>query len=157
MFFASAKPRVLVADGYADAADSLDLVLKFWGYDARVAYSGPEALLMAQRHRPHVAILELRLDGIDGYRLADRLRQVDPDIILVAVTSQADAASRRRSRASGYAAHLIKPVEPERLRRVLAALGGAHGLEEARPGACQEFESNMAACEWGELFERSPS
>jgi CheY-like chemotaxis protein len=154
MFQSPERPRVLIADGYADAADSLALVLSFWGFDTRIAYSGSEALLLARRYRPHIAILELRLDGIDGFRLANRLRQVDPDITLITVTSRADAASRRRSRAAGFTAHLIKPVEPERLRRMLVGPGGPCGGDGELETGCRQLEGDTLGCEWGELFER---
>lgn len=154
MFLAPEKLRVLIADGYADAADSLALVLSFWGFAARVAHSGSDALLLAPRYRPHIAILELRLDGIDGFRLADRLRLVDPDVTLIVLTSRADAASRRRSRAAGFTAHLIKPVEPERLRRVLVSLCGTGRVELGPEMGRRQLEGDALGCEWGDLFER---
>jgi CheY-like chemotaxis protein len=116
--------RVLVADAYTDAADSLALLLDHWGHDVRVAYSGPEALASARHFRPHIVVTELKLDGLDGFQLADQLRQQAPQgLTLLALTGLSDDRLRRRARACGFHSFLLKPVDPERIRKLLAGLG----------------------------------
>lgn len=120
---APGKLRVLIADGYADAADSLALLLTLWGHDPIVTRSGPEALAAARSQRPHVVLTELMLDGLDGYELAGRLRdELGDATTLIALTGFGDEAHRRRAREAGYALHLVKPVEPARLQRLLTRL-----------------------------------
>src|SRR5437588_60470 len=53
--------RVLVVDAYPDAADSIALLLRLWGYDVRVAYTGPAALDLARTFLPDVVLTELSL------------------------------------------------------------------------------------------------
>jgi DNA-binding response OmpR family regulator len=116
--------RVLIADGHADAADSLALLLGLWGHDAVVARTGAETLHAARAHRPRVVLLEPALDGLDGYAVAGRLRQEHGKaIVIVALTALADAAHRRRARENGFDLFLVKPVEPARLERLLGRLG----------------------------------
>ncbi len=116
-----AGQRVLIADGYRDAADSLGLLLHLWGYEALIAHTGPDALELARQQRPPLALLELKLDGIDGFALAQLLRaERGAETTLVALTALTDTVHRRRARESGFELYLVKPVEPDRLHEVLA-------------------------------------
>jgi two-component system, chemotaxis family, CheB/CheR fusion protein len=86
---------VLVVDDSHDCAESLALVVRFWGHEAVVTYDGPAALEAASARRPDVVLLDLAMPRMDGYQLARRLRQI-PGVekgLLVAVSghgSQAD-------------------------------------------------------------------
>jgi DNA-binding response OmpR family regulator len=66
--------RVLVVDDTKDAADSLCLPLRTWGFDVRTAHDGPAALAAARAYRPDVALLDLGLPGMSGYEVCRRLR-----------------------------------------------------------------------------------
>lgn len=116
--------RVLVLDDNRDAADSLGQLVQIWGHQAFVAYDGPAALELARRCRPDVALLDLVLRTMTGYEVAERLRRQpeSKDVVLIAVTGRGDAQARRRACVAGFAQHLLKPVAPELLQRVLAAM-----------------------------------
>jgi CheY-like chemotaxis protein len=113
--------RVLVVEDNADAADVLVLLLKLWGYEAEVVRTGPAALEAVRAHPPNVALVDLFVPEMDGYRLAERLRSegLDQETVLIAMTGWSDEAHRRRSAEVGFRDHLIKPVEPVRLHEVL--------------------------------------
>jgi CheY-like chemotaxis protein len=116
--------RVLVVDDDCDTADSLALLIDFWGYEPRVARDGRQALTAAVDFLPDVVLLDLALPGLDGYGLAACLR-ADPqlaDTALVAVTGYADDDSRRRSGEAGIACHLVKPVDPAEIQALLMGL-----------------------------------
>ncbi len=115
---------VLVVDDDVDAADSLALLLRMWGYEAHVAYSGSTALQAAVEHCPAVVILDLSLPEMDGYELGRRLRQ-HPQLAavrLIALTGHGQQEDLDRSRAEGFAEHLVKPVEPQRLLDLLESI-----------------------------------
>jgi len=115
---------VLVVDDNADAADSLALVLTAWGCQPIVARNGADALEAARRHGPKLALLDLKMAGMDGYALAQGLRaELGPHLVLVAVTGLADETYRRRSREAGFALHLVKPIDLDQLRALLDRLG----------------------------------
>ncbi len=121
LFPACARPRVLVADDYVDAANSLALLLEVWGYEVFIAHTGPQALACARRHRPEVVLLELKLQGMDGFTLAQKLQaEFGDEIVLVALTGLSDATSRRRAQECCFRHYMLKPVEPELLEEVLA-------------------------------------
>jgi CheY-like chemotaxis protein/two-component sensor histidine kinase len=125
---AAAGQRILVVDDNQDSADSLALMLKLSGHDTRVAYDGPQALEESRSFRPTVALIDVELPkGMNGYELGQRLLEgAGPDRpVLVAVTGYGKPEDRERSRAAGFEHHLVKPVDPGELARVLQACGRA--------------------------------
>jgi PAS domain S-box-containing protein len=115
------RRRILVVDDSRDAAESLALLLRLEGHEVQVARDGPAALELARRQRPEVAFLDLAMPGMDGYELCRRLR-AEPALaptLLVALTGWGQEADRRRSEEAGFDRHLVKPVEPQSLRRLL--------------------------------------
>jgi two-component system CheB/CheR fusion protein len=117
--------RVLVVDDNVDGADSLVLVLKQAGHDAMAVYDGRSALEQAGRHPFDVVLLDIGLpDDLDGYEVARRLRSA-PDRkkpMLVALTGFGQPEDRRRSHDAGFSQHLVKPVDPRELERLLDQL-----------------------------------
>lgn len=121
------KLRVLVADDGSDVATWLSVLLSHNGYDVRPAMSGEEALTVAERFRPQVALIDIGMPGLDGYEVARRLRATawGRAIMLVAVTGWADAEHERRSQEAGFHHHWVKPVLPERLLKLLAEVAAS--------------------------------
>ena len=64
------RPRILVVDDLADAADSMAMVLRIWGYDAEVSYDGAASLATAAAYRPQVVLMDLGLPVMDGLEVA---------------------------------------------------------------------------------------
>jgi CheY-like chemotaxis protein len=116
-------PRhVLVVDDNEDTAETMALVLKAWGHGVQVAHDGPAALRAAQAHQPDTVLLDLRLPGMTGYEVAERLR-AQPGLentTLIAITGCDPEDARRRSPQAGFAELLTKPVEPQALREALS-------------------------------------
>ncbi|HEV7500236.1 MAG TPA: ATP-binding protein, partial [Vicinamibacteria bacterium] len=119
---AGQRLRVLVVDDNQDAADSTALLLRLWGYDVTTAQDGAGALESVARQPPDVVFLDIGLPGIDGYEVARRIRagEANRDIVLVAMTGYGQFEDRQRSAEAGFTTHLVKPVEPHALRRLLA-------------------------------------
>jgi CheY-like chemotaxis protein len=113
--------RVLVVDDGTDAADSLAMLLQLEGQDVYVAYDGPSALAQAEAYPPAIAFLDLGMPRMDGCELARRLRE-HPALhgaVLVAVTGWGQPEDRQRTKEAGFDHHLVKPVEPEELQKIL--------------------------------------
>jgi CheY-like chemotaxis protein len=118
--------RVLVVDDNRDAADSLALLLKLRGYQTFVTHDGDAALEAAERAHPHVVLLDLGLPGLDGFEVCRRLRlQGHEKAVIVAITGYGQAEDRRRSGAAGFDAHLVKPVNPDELVKLVEATARA--------------------------------
>jgi CheY-like chemotaxis protein len=116
--------QVLVVDDNRDAADSLALLLQAWGYEPLVACDGPSGLALAAARPPAAALIDVGLPHMDGCEVARRLRaRAGTDrALLVAITGYTRDQDRQRSREAGFDHHFVKPVEPEELRVLLAAL-----------------------------------
>ncbi|MYM21175.1 response regulator [Duganella sp. FT135W] len=105
-------PRVLVVDDNQDAADSLGELLGALGYRTTVAYDPAHAIALAEEGMPDVAILDIGLPGMDGFALAEHLRLLPAGagLRLVALSGYGQAHDKLRSRAAGFDAHLVKPI-----------------------------------------------
>ena len=115
--------RVLVVDDNADAADTLADVLRGVGYEVAVAHDAPQALDLAAKFCPSIALLDIGLPVMDGYELARHLReQLATPPRLVAVSGYGHDADLARSRAAGFDVHLGKPVQMDVLVNVLGSL-----------------------------------
>jgi len=118
---AGERRRILIVEDNRDAADSLRLLLELMGHEVRVAHSGPEGVLAAQEWRPAIVPCDLGLPGMDGFAVAEELRR-HPGTArtrLIAVTGYGHEEDRRHSREAGFDHHLVKPVDPDELQRVL--------------------------------------
>jgi CheY-like chemotaxis protein len=116
---------VLVVDDNADSAETMAEMLKMWGHEVHTAHDGPGALEAARAQQPDAVLLDLGLPIMDGYETARRLRQEGlAGKLLIAVTGFGSAEDRRRAAEAGFDTHLVKPVSPEALRKVLLGTKG---------------------------------
>jgi CheY-like chemotaxis protein len=118
-------PRVLLIEDNADARDALRVLLELDGYDVEAAADGPQALELARAKAPAVALIDIGLPGMDGYevarKLSDRMNRRKP--VLIALTGYGQADDKQRAQEAGFAVHLTKPVDPQRLERIIAEAG----------------------------------
>jgi PAS domain S-box-containing protein len=115
--------RILLVEDNVDAADALAELLRMWGHEVDVVHDGASAVGRAGEGRPDVVLLDIGLPGMDGYQVAGALRAL-PELqgaLLVALTGYGQEADRRRSAAAGFDHHLVKPVDLEELKRLVAA------------------------------------
>ena len=123
--------RILVVDDNLDSLRGLTRLLRIWGHDVREAPDGLIALEIAEEFHPDVALLDIGLPGMDGYTLADRLRNgVCRDSLLVAISGYGQEEDRRRSREAGCDLHCVKPVGAETIKRLVSLTHeGMSGME----------------------------
>jgi PAS domain S-box-containing protein len=106
------RATVLVVDDNDDVRESLCRLLALMGYLPTGASDGPSALEAAGRIKPHVAVVDIGLPGMDGYEVARQLRRTYPTgLRLVAVTGYGQDSDREQSRDAGFDAHLVKPID----------------------------------------------
>jgi signal transduction histidine kinase/CheY-like chemotaxis protein len=121
---APASARVLIVDDNEDIALMISDLLTLWGYETRFAHDALSALAIGESFEPHAAVLDIGLPVMDGYELARRCRE-HPGLSrtrLIAVTGYGQEQDRKLAQAAGFAAHLVKPVDPDRLRKVIEEL-----------------------------------
>jgi PAS domain S-box-containing protein len=118
------RRRLMVIDDNKDAAESMSMLFELWGHEVICAYDGRAALETAAKYRPDAVFLDIGLPGMDGYEIAERLRELPESAhtVLVAITGYGQDEDRRRSREAGIDHHLVKPVSPETLHKLLDSL-----------------------------------
>jgi two-component system CheB/CheR fusion protein len=123
--------QVLVVEDNPDAAESMMMLLEVFGHGVRVAPDGESALEMASGEAPDLMLVDVGLPGIDGYEVARRVREAPAlrETTLIALTGFGRDEDRDRARAAGFDHHLLKPVDPDALRRMMARI--AEGLRRA--------------------------
>jgi len=116
--------RVLIVDDNEDAANSLAMILELGGHETASVYTATDALQRAAAFRPDVVLLDIGLPGMNGYEVAQKMRDLPGlrDIRLVAVTGYGRSDDRARARDAGFDDHLTKPVELAVLERTLAGV-----------------------------------
>jgi signal transduction histidine kinase/CheY-like chemotaxis protein len=122
-----ARRRILVVDDNRDAAEMLGAAFRMLGHDVREAFDGPAALDLLSAYRPDVAFVDIGLPVMDGYELAGRIHAIDglQQVPLVAVTGYGQDGDRARSRAAGFAEHVVKPVRLDALTALVDTLAPA--------------------------------
>jgi signal transduction histidine kinase/CheY-like chemotaxis protein len=115
--------RILVVDDNVDNAESMAGVLRRHGNEVRTAYDGRAAVTQAELFRADAVLLDIGLPLLDGYQAARAIREQPwgRAITLVAVTGWGQENDRRRSQEAGFDAHLVKPVEPVEVLKLLMA------------------------------------
>jgi two-component system CheB/CheR fusion protein len=115
--------RVLIADDNKDAADTLGMFLELSGHEVHIAHSGVQALELAGRLRPDVAVLDIGMPNFDGYEVAKRIR-LEPwgaGVTLIALTGWGQVSDKQRAKEAGFDLHFTKPVDPEKLESFFAS------------------------------------
>jgi DNA-binding response OmpR family regulator len=116
-----ARLHVLLVEDHAETAQSLEPILRGEGHSVRVAADGETAVQSAQEEAPDVVLLDLDLPGLDGYQVAQSIReQSHPKRpFLIGATEHGADLKRRRSLMVGIDLHLVKPLAIESLLSLL--------------------------------------
>lgn len=114
--------RVLIVDDNRDAANSLTEILKQWGHLVATAFNGEEGVAKAAIFQPDIALLDLGMPGMDGFEAATRIRALPGAVqmTLIALTGWGQEQDRERTRLAGFDRHLLKPIDFDALRILLA-------------------------------------
>ncbi len=118
--------RVLIAEDHSDSRESLRLLLEASGHRVAVARNGDEAVELALADPPEIALVDIGLPGLDGYDVAREIRAADSTdaVYLVALTGYGQPLDRRRALESGFNEHFVKPLNREKLLRLMASVEG---------------------------------
>jgi CheY-like chemotaxis protein len=116
--------RILIVEDNQDARTTLRMMLSLGlGHTVYEAATGAAAVQLALAERPHIALIDIGLPDLDGYEVARRIRTAleANAIMLVALTGYGMAEDFARTRAAGFDAHLVKPVDFSVLEKLFAA------------------------------------
>jgi PAS domain S-box-containing protein len=113
------RKRIVIVDDNRDAVEALATLLRLSGHDVSVAMNGQEGLRLVEKTAPDLALLDIAMPGMSGYEVARRLREAGCKVKLAAITGYGGADDRERSRAAGFDHHIVKPIDPAGLERLL--------------------------------------
>jgi CheY-like chemotaxis protein len=123
--------RILIVDDHPDTRESLAVILRAYGHEVQAACDGPSGLVEAETNPPDVVLLDIGLPVMDGWEVAQRLRQMrfEHRPTLIALTGYGREEDRNRSRQAGIDFHWVKPVAPDFLQDFLSRLQRARSTE----------------------------
>lgn len=112
---AKEKSRVMIIDDNKDIADMQGELFNFYGFETKVLYDGPAALIEALYYKPEVVIIDIGLPFMDGYEVAREFRKLETrlnqKLKLIAATGYGQEDDKKRSKAAGFDYHFVKPVD----------------------------------------------
>lgn len=113
--------RILIVDDNEDAVSTLNMMLHLAGHQTRTARDGIEAVDIANTYRPNVVLLDIGMPRMNGYEAAETIRKQSwgQNMALIAMTGWGQESDRKKSKEAGFNEHLVKPVDPQILFRIL--------------------------------------
>jgi two-component system, OmpR family, phosphate regulon sensor histidine kinase PhoR len=111
--------RVLVVDDELDIREGSERILSRIGFHLSTAARGDEALQIFERARPDIVLLDLKMPGLDGMEVLQRLRELDPSILVIVITGYATVETAIEAMKQGAYDFIPKPFEPDQLRIVV--------------------------------------
>jgi CheY-like chemotaxis protein len=110
-----------VVDDSEDIRETMCALLSLWGHDVQTAGDGKAGLDLILAQEPDVAVVDIGLPGVDGYKVAETLRGAPEhdSMVLIALTGYGQPDSLRRAREAGFDEYVTKPIAPERLVRLM--------------------------------------
>ncbi|QJR15744.1 response regulator [Usitatibacter palustris] len=120
--------RILIVEDHPDTAISFGKLLEALGNEVRIATNGPDALAIGQEFRPDVVLLDIGLPFMNGFEIARKLRERywGRSAVVIATTAWDQEEDKRNSVAAGIDHHLVKPVDPIGLAKLLADTAKSH-------------------------------
>lgn len=115
--------RILLIEDEPDAATTMSQLLELLGHQVYVARTGPEGLKKAAAVDPGIIFCDIGLPGLDGFAVAERLRQSETTsaITLVALTGYGDSEFIERAKKAGFDHHITKPANIDDIQLALVA------------------------------------
>ncbi len=120
----ASRYRILIVDDNKDSATSLGMVLKYMGHTTRTAHDGLETLKVAEDFLPDVVLLDIGLPKLNGYEVCSRIRKQEwgQRMVLIALTGYGQDEDKLKSKEAGFNFHMVKPVDPAALGKLLDEL-----------------------------------
>jgi DNA-binding NtrC family response regulator len=117
---AKTKGRILIVDDELVVRDSLGKWFTSEGYTARPANGAREALEVIQQAEYDIALIDIKMPGMDGMELQARLKEADPDLTVIIMTGYASVDTAVQALKRGAYDYITKPVDPDELSHLVA-------------------------------------
>lgn len=111
--------ELVIVDDNVDAADSLAALLTVKGYNTVTLYDASSTLIFSEKKSVQAFILDIGLPDMDGYELLKKLKPKAPNALFIALTGYEQSHDRTLSLTDGFDHYFVKPVNIEKLIRLL--------------------------------------
>jgi len=118
------RRRVVIVEDQLDAREMMRMLLESLDHVVLDAADGASALELIEREKPDAALIDIGLPEMNGYEVAQRIRENKElqNVMLVALTGYGAAADITAARSAGFDAHIIKPADLSRIEEVLSTM-----------------------------------
>src|ERR1041385_6455143 len=148
------KGRILIVDDELVVRDSLGKWFTSEGYTARPVSGAREALEIVQQAEFDIALLDIKMPGMDGMELQSRLREADADLTVIIMTGYASVETAVTALKHGAYDYITKPVDPDELSHLVA---NAVEHKQARREVARLRENLQEVYPGAELIGKSPA
>lgn len=121
------KPRILIIDDEEIVLDACSQILEGSGYEVATAMDGALGLRRVEELRPDLVFVDLKMPGLSGFEVLERIRALDPSIVTIVITGYATISTAVEAMQKGAYDFIPKPFTPDQLRLITA-----RGLERRR-------------------------
>jgi len=120
--------KILIADDNEDLLETFALIFTRHGFFVETARNGLSAVDKYRKHRYDVALMDIVMPGINGVEASRKIKEMDPEALIILMTGHSDEALLRLARDAG-AHHIVnKPVKIEQLIELIAEAAGDQPL-----------------------------
>lgn len=133
--------KVLVVEDESHIKSFIVVNLNISNFDVKEASSGEEALKICESYTPDVAVLDIMLPGIDGYKLCEILREKFPDIAIIMLTAKSQDMDKIIGLNIGADDYMVKPFNPMELISRIRAI-----LRRIKRSSENELSNNLIKC-----------
>lgn len=153
------RRKILVADDNEDAVASMAMLLELMGNEVIVAHDGQEACDMAAKFQPAVVILDIGMPKLNGYAACRQMRSQawSAETTIIALTGWGQQEDKRRSEEAGFDHHLVKPIDPAVLERLLADVRAASDHASSQATSSSQVEGSQGMVNQIEPVYASPT
>jgi len=134
--------KILIVDDEESIGDALQQVFEYEGHRVQVARNGPDGLSMAEKVPPDLIFLDVKMPGMDGLEVLERVRSEDPQALVVMISGHGTIDTAVEATRKGAYDFLEKPLDTDRLLVTLRNALAVKGLSDSVERLLSEVESH---------------
>ena len=142
---------VLIVDDEVGARESLKMILKN-DYEVFLAKNAEEAFLQVKTHSPDLILLDIILPDLDGLKVLEKIRQNDPDMIVIMITATKTVKTAVEAMKLGANDYVTKPFDVDELRLIITRSLSTKALEQEVKYRREEMDKNF---DFGNIIGKS--
>jgi two-component system nitrogen regulation response regulator NtrX len=151
--------EILIVDDEESIGDALKQVFEYEGHEVRVARTGPDGLTMVEDAPPDVVFLDVKMPGMDGLEVLERIRSDDAQALVIMISGHGTIDTAVEATRKGAYDFLEKPLDTDRLlvtlRNALEVKGLSASVERLRSQVESRHEIVGASFQIRQVLERT--